>query len=201
MKRKWLVIGINTVSVILLILTSLSNVVGYQTVKSTVNDSPLFQTRTQRATNQQQNLLTSQYIGMDRGNPLQFPLRDNRTEQLKKVIDIISKMDDTTFTQFTELCIQKARQDDTLRGICRFQITQVLHLLKINPDAIMNFITEKDNLNMTSGYLTCDIPIVCLGFLLLWPIWSLIWFIFVELPGLLFPTHAYSCRSYCICQH
>ncbi len=34
MKRKWLVIGISTVSVILLILTSLSNVVGYQSVQS-----------------------------------------------------------------------------------------------------------------------------------------------------------------------
>jgi len=34
MKRKWLVIGISTISVILLILTSLSNVVGYQTVQT-----------------------------------------------------------------------------------------------------------------------------------------------------------------------
>ncbi len=34
MKRKWLVIGISTVSVILFILTSLSNVIGYQTVQS-----------------------------------------------------------------------------------------------------------------------------------------------------------------------
>ena len=35
MKRKCLAVGINTVAVILLILGSLSNVVGYQTVKST----------------------------------------------------------------------------------------------------------------------------------------------------------------------
>jgi hypothetical protein len=34
MKRKWLAVGISTVSVILLILTSLSNVVGYNTVQS-----------------------------------------------------------------------------------------------------------------------------------------------------------------------
>jgi hypothetical protein len=34
MKRKWLAIGISTVSVILLVLTSLSNVVGYQTVQT-----------------------------------------------------------------------------------------------------------------------------------------------------------------------
>jgi hypothetical protein len=35
MIRKWFAIGISTVSVILLILTSLSNVVGYQTVRTT----------------------------------------------------------------------------------------------------------------------------------------------------------------------
>ena len=34
MKRKWLAIGISTVSVILLTLTSFTNVVGYQTVQS-----------------------------------------------------------------------------------------------------------------------------------------------------------------------
>jgi hypothetical protein len=188
-------------AVVLLVMGSLSNVVGYQSVKSTVNDSPLFQTRTQRATNQQQNSITSQYLGLGKQNLLQFPFKDNRTEQLKKVIDIIGKMDDKTFAQFTELCIKKARKDNTLHGVSEYQIIQVLLLLKTKPDAIMNSVTKRENYNMTSGYLTCDIPIVCLGFLLLWPIWSLIWFIFVELPGLLFPTQAYSCRSYCICQH
>jgi hypothetical protein len=194
-------IGVSLCAVVLLVLGSLSNVVGYQSVKSTVNDSPLFQTRTQRATNQQQNSIISQYLGIGRETLLQFPFRDNRTEQLKKAINIISKMDDKTFQRFTELCIQKARQDDTLRDISRYQIAQALHLLKTKPEAIMNSITERDNHNMTSGYLSCDIPIACLWFLLLWPIWSLIWFILVELPGVLFPTQVYSCRSHCICQH
>ncbi len=34
MKRKWLVIGISTISVIILLLTSFTNVVGYQTVQN-----------------------------------------------------------------------------------------------------------------------------------------------------------------------
>jgi hypothetical protein len=34
MKRKWLAVGISTIAVILLTLTSLSNVIGYQTVQS-----------------------------------------------------------------------------------------------------------------------------------------------------------------------
>ncbi len=56
-------IGVSICAMILLVLGSLTNVVGYQSVKSTVNDSPLFQTRTQRATNQQRNFITSQYLG------------------------------------------------------------------------------------------------------------------------------------------
>ena len=67
-------IGVSICAVVLLVLGSLSNVVGYQSVKSTVNDSPLFQTRTQRATNQQQNIITSQYLGKGKGNLLHFPI-------------------------------------------------------------------------------------------------------------------------------
>jgi len=201
LSKKRVTIGSSIIAIVLLILGSLTNVVGYQSVKSTINDSPLFNVRTQRATNQQQNSITSQFLGMSNGNLLRFPSRDNRTEQLKKAIDVISKMDDKTFAQFTELCIKKARQDDTLRDLNHYEIVQALLLLKTKPDSIMYSITERDNRNMTSGYLTCDIPIACLWFLLLWPIWSLIWFILVELPGVLFPTQVYSCRSHCICQH
>ncbi len=201
MKRKGWAIGISVVVVVILVFGSLTNVIGYQSVKSTINDSPLFATRTQRATNQQQNIMTSQYLGMGKEALLQFPFRDNRPEQLKKAIDVIRKMDDKTFAQFTELCIKKARQDDALRDLNHYEIVQALLLLKTKPDSIMNSITKRENYNMTSGYLTCDIPIACLWFLLLWPIWSLIWFILVELPGMLFPTQVYSCRSHCICQH
>jgi hypothetical protein len=49
MKQKYLVIGICICAVVLLVLGSLSNVVGYQNVKSTVNDSPFFQPSTQKA--------------------------------------------------------------------------------------------------------------------------------------------------------
>ncbi len=47
MIRKWLAIGISTVSVIILILTSLSNVVGYQTVQ-TSNQSVIKERTNQR---------------------------------------------------------------------------------------------------------------------------------------------------------
>jgi hypothetical protein len=108
-------IGVSICAMILLVLGSLTNVVGYQSVKSTVNDSPLFQTRTQRATNQQQNSITSQYLGMGKGILFQFPMRDNRTESLIKAIEYIGKMDDETYERFTERCIQRIQQDKSLK--------------------------------------------------------------------------------------
>ena len=138
MDKKPLIV-VSICAVVLLVLGSLSNVVGYQSVKlTTVNDSPLFTTRTQRATNQQQTSITSQYLGMSKGNLLKFPYRDNRTEQMKKAIELISKMDDTTFAQFTELCIQRAKQDCTLRDTDSNEIIRTLNLLRITPEIILD---------------------------------------------------------------
>jgi len=154
MKRYYLVIGVSICAVFVLILGSLSNVVGYQSVKSTVNDSPLFKTRTQRATNQQTNSITSQYIG--KGNLWNIPLSNNRNEQLRRALVFISKMDDKTFARFTELIIQKAGQDDTLRDLNRYEIVQALHLLKTNPDAVINSYTNRNNQDYSTvnGYYT-----------------------------------------------
>jgi len=139
-------------AVVLLVLGSLSNVVGYQSVKSTtVSDSPLFQTRTQRATNQQQNSITSQYLGMSKESFLQFPFRDDKTEQLKKVIDIISKMDEKTFERFTELCIRRARQDNNLREINSNDIIRALILLRTEPRMVMNSIVIRNNQDKTAS--------------------------------------------------
>jgi len=111
-------IGVSILAVTLLVLGSLTNVVGYQTVKSTaVNDSPLFATRTQRATNQQQNLLTSQYIGMGKGNLLQFPIRDNRTIQIQKTIEQIRTMDENSYNRFICNAINQIRRSNNYKDI------------------------------------------------------------------------------------
>lgn len=56
-------IGIGLCMVVLLLLGSLSTVVGYQSVKSTVNDSPLFRVKIQRFFHNQQNKVTYRYLG------------------------------------------------------------------------------------------------------------------------------------------
>ena len=163
MDKKPLIV-VSICAVVLLVLGSLSNVVGYQSVKSTVNDSPLFQTRTQRATNQQQNSITSQYLGMGEESHLQFLIRDNKTEQMKKAVDIISKMDDRSFERFTKVCIQKARQDKSLRDISCYQIIEALLLLKTKPEAIMNFFANRNNQGgPTMIYTYCGGPYTVCG--------------------------------------
>lgn len=141
--------------VILFVLGSLSTVVGYQSVKSTVNDSPLFTVRTQRAVHQQRNILTAQYLGMGKGNLLQFPFKDNQSEQLKKVIDIIRKMDDKAFQRFTEICIQRIHLDKSFEDITSDSIEKSLHILKTNSVTISDSFTNRNNQILTAyGVIT-----------------------------------------------
>ena len=125
MDKKPLIV-VSLCAVILLVMGSLSNVVGYQSVKSSVNDSPLFQTRTQRATNQQQNSITSQYLGKGL-NALSFPLRDTRMEQTKRVIEIIQKMDDNEFDRLQNLILSRFYEQKNNIDI---DVTKLVSLLK-----------------------------------------------------------------------
>ena len=153
MKKPLIVVSL--CAVVLLVLGSLSNVVGYQSMKSTVNDSPLFNVRTQRATNQQQNTLTSQYVGMGRGSYLQFPIWDSQTEQLKKAIELVSKMDDTTFARLTDLCIQRVRQDDSLKDTNPNEIKQMLQTLRTKPEIILNSFSNRNEPGTISFITVC----------------------------------------------
>jgi len=151
-------IGVSILAVVLLVLGSLSNVVGYQSVKSTaVNDSPLFQTRTQRATNQQQNSITSQYLG--KGNVWNIPLSDNRNEQLKKALDIISNMDDNTFHRFVEKIKTLISQKENTKDINFNDIEKVLYQFRKNSEMFPIYIGRYSE-SSTSG----EYPSVCFWF-------------------------------------
>ena len=201
MKKEWLVKTF-ALGVALLILVSLTNVVGYQSVQSTsTTDSPLFRTRTQRATNQQQNILTSQYLGIGKGNLWQFPIKDNRTEQLKKAIELISKMDDKTYEQLTELVILKVREDNTLQGISNYQVVQALLLLKTNPKAILNSFIDRNNQDITSSnwFTLCQEVPFCIVFNIIFFILFIAAFIHVIIEIMKSGPTSFTCISYCMC--
>jgi len=132
--------------VVLLVLGSLSNVVGYQSVKSTqVNDSPLFCTRTQKALNQYSNeLLTYEYIGKGR-NTFQIPMPNNRTMLYQKVIERIGRMDDATFNKFITMAIQYKNHDSTLKNINSQYIKTVLYQIKNNQNSLSNLKIDFDD--------------------------------------------------------
>ncbi len=156
MDKKPLIV-VSLCAVVLLVLGSLSNVVGYQSVKSTtVNDSPLFATRTQRATNQQQNSITSQYLG--KGNLWQFPMIDNRAEQLKKAIDIINNLDDNTFHRFVEKIKTLISQKENTKDIDFNDIEKVLYQLRKNSDVFAIYIGDNSKITFNVEPFFCWFP-------------------------------------------
>jgi hypothetical protein len=145
--NRYPLIGVSILAVVLLILCSLTNVVGYQSIQSSgANDSPLFSVRTKRAINQEnKGTITSDYLGKGTRTLLQFSPRDDRIDSLKKAIKYISKMDDKTFAQFTELCIQKAKQDKTISDTNPNEILQALHQFRTKPETIINSFISGNN--------------------------------------------------------
>ena len=194
-------IGVSICAVVLLVLGSLSNVVGYQSVKSTaLNESPLFSVRTKRAINQASgDILTSDYLGKGKENLLQFPTRDNKTELLKKVIKFISKMDDKTFARFTELCIQRTRQDNTLSDTNPNEIIQMLQLLRTKPETITHSFISRNNYNLTSNDLItiCYWFPGCIPFFIIWSIISIIVTIYAYISILLSCILSCNSRTFC----
>jgi hypothetical protein len=123
MKRKCVIIGTSILAVVMVSLTSLTNVVGFQSVKSTIDDSPLFKTRTQRAINEEGDCLISNYLGKGL-NQLSFPVKDNRTLLIKKIIDRIRTMDNKQFNRFQNLIVIWFYKQ-------HFHSTDFLHLLNL----------------------------------------------------------------------
>lgn len=155
MKNEWFVKSL-VLGVVLLFIVSFFNVVGYQSMKSSVvNISPLFQTRTQRAINQQQNIITYNYLGKGKETLWQFPMRDNTTEQLKKAIDTISKMDDKTFEKFTELCVQRIRLDDNFKDMNPNEIVQMLRKVRMQPELIITMVISRGNEKLDPTNFNC----------------------------------------------
>ena len=139
---KKLLIGVSIFVVVLFALGSLSNVVGYQSVKSTVNDSPLFQTRTKRAINDNGNdIVLSQYLGKGK-NTLLILNRDSRTEFIRKIIDKISQMDDATFTEFINKIISRLSHQKEFKNININKIITGFRYLRNNPQWVKRYVNN-----------------------------------------------------------
>ena len=141
-------------AVVILILLSFTNVIGYRTNSSdSVEVSPLFSVRTNRAIEQDNNIFSNCYIGMEKENTIQFPSRDNEKELMCKYIDAINQMDDNSFKNLITKTISQVNKDDKLKEIGAKKVLLVLNLMRAYPDELKSFILngKEDNKNYTVG--------------------------------------------------
>ena len=199
MDKKPLIV-VSVLAVVLLVLGSLSNVVGYQSVKQTVaNDSPLFNIRTNKATNNENNrVITSDYLGKGL-KALPFPLRDNRTALIQKVIERISTMDDATFTKFLQNAISWLIKQDKYKDVSVLQLIFSLYELKENPKAFERYLVNYNNDSTADEVFTADIWFP--GCYLLEGIALILVMIFLSLFIIFVPTVLYSCDDPYGCTH
>lgn len=138
MEKNPVILGVGIFAMVLLVLGSLSHVVGYQSIKSSVvNDSPLFQSRIQKMTHQQQPSVLSQYLGESRENLFLFPIKENHTLTLKRVIEFISKMDKKTLSQFEKLYFNENKKISVSRSINGKGIMEIFQSMSAQPLLLM----------------------------------------------------------------
>jgi hypothetical protein len=163
--------------VVILILVSFTSVVNVQSTPSGyVTDSPLFNTRVNRATNNENNkILTSDYLGKGL-HIIQFPLRDNTTIMIQKFLKRIRTMDDAAFNTFITMVLHLIHKEPQFRNVNTEELLTVLYQLKNNQDILSYKDSDFDNnvnrTDFTLGPFTpaggCDI-------------WFWIWFSLVTL--------------------
>jgi hypothetical protein len=162
-------IGVSISAVILLILASLTNVVGYQSVKSSaITESPLFHLRSQKATQQQPNRIISEYLGKGKENTLFISLKDRKTDFLRKCIMQIKTMDDTEIDCLKNMLISDLGRRGEMPDVKPQVILAALCAIRDDP-AVLSYLDNdfKSNDNLTN--LPTNMPTYnCLCSVLAW---------------------------------
>lgn len=150
--KKLVVVAVSLLAVGLLVLGSQTNVVGYQSIKSSeVNESPLFSIRTQRANNQQQNLITSHYLGKGKSCNLLILPRPDKIASLSEIINRIRTMDESSFKRFVDYVVIQINRQDNLKNVDIKELINELYNLRRNTGTtIIN--KEINNNNRTIFY-------------------------------------------------
>jgi hypothetical protein len=107
MEQKLLLCG-SIVAVVILVLVSLSPVVGYNSVESSTKDSPLFQVRTQQAINKENDRITGEYVG--RGELFCIPKRNEMNTLLQRIADRIHELGDSDIERFQLFLSQRENE-------------------------------------------------------------------------------------------
>lgn len=134
MNKKILIGSIIAVSVIIGI--SFTGVVGFQSVKSDIKASPLFNIRTQRAVDRDSKDIVCDYVGKGEPTFVTIPKRINKLEIVQKVLDIISKTDDKIFNVYLNMLNNQIQKNDKYDDVNINEVITAIHQLRGNPDRI-----------------------------------------------------------------
>ena len=128
-------------------------------MKSTVNNSPLFQTRTQRATNQQHDNISSQYVGKGKSNYLLILQRPNEVGSFRDVISRIQSMDDASFQRFVSIAVSQLSKEEKLMDVTSQQLITGLNQIRYIPHAFMDYsISNNRNITVQPSPTACWFP-------------------------------------------
>jgi len=135
---------------------SFTNVIGYTSNNSdSVEISPLFITRTNKAIEQDNNLFSSNYIGKGKEIKIQFPEKNNEKEMICKYIDAICHMDDNSFKRLISKTIFQVNKDDKLKDIGANKVLLLLNSMRVYPDELKSFLLNEKEVEKkftTSNY-------------------------------------------------
>lgn len=151
MNKKIMICCIGTI--IIIVLTSFTSVVGFQTTRSTlIKDTPLFSIRSQRATNRlAKRVVTSEYIGKRKTITISFPEKNSTLLLFQKTIDGISTMNDKTFTKFLDATISKFRESSLIKEKDLPKIKQLFQFLRDHPEEAKKYPFDLKKHSYTMG--------------------------------------------------
>ncbi|UCF11826.1 MAG: hypothetical protein JSW06_07195 [Thermoplasmatales archaeon] len=139
------------IAVTILIGVSFTSVIGYDSVKSSsALNSPLFNVRTSRALDKESKDISTDYLGHGEETNIQLKGRIQRAEQVQKVVDIISKMDDRALIKYFGRIINQKQMTDEETS----DLLQALHYIIENSNDMKYYDTENSP-TPTLGYITC----------------------------------------------
>ncbi len=181
------ILGTCVCLILLLVLGSFSNVVGYQSVKSTsLDDSPLFDVRTKKATeNNNPVIISSNYLG-SRSHFLQFPLRENRADQIQKAFAIIQMMDEKEFYGLQNRILSILSDQHNTIDVEKDQLVAFLRQIKSNTKEIKIILSDIGNDTRITPPTTVTMVDACCVTILSTFRCTLFWILFFLLSPLIF---------------
>jgi len=178
--EKRILIG-SIIAVVLLVLVSFTSVVGYSSVKSDSKiESPLFGIRTNKAINNKQDAVTSDYIGKGKAINILLPKRNDKALLIEKFVNFIQRMDEKSFNKLLSII----SKDDRIKKYDILEQKELLNRIRNNEKVMNQLLAENNAECLTSGCIAS------------WDYWSpgcyilrlinAIEFLFIIIQGLFF---------------